>query len=1105
MNSGGPSSWALPSPTTFTTFAPPASANGSLKDANIKYFGRWDKSDTTVYHGYWGGAYLKVRFTGTTVKINLGNNLRYYIKIDNNPWVRLMTAANGTNNLTPTPLAQGTHTLVVAQGQDVTYDFAFKGLILDSGAYTLPPTVETDLIEWIGDSITDGYIDSMSDVSAYAWICAESLGCEHTQIAYVGISLVNGYGQQHTTGMATQYFKLQDISYGASVNWNFSLYTPKVVVINLGTNDGETGTPPATYQSTYIAFLDSIRAKLPNASIFVLVPNAGYMRAQDSAAYLARLAAGDSGVHYLNTTGWLTSAYLEPDGIHPNESGHAKLASLLEPFISPYLTPSPPVITPDGGTYSDSVSVTISAKNGTIRYTLDNSNPSRNSTQYTAPFTIKTTTTVKACSFTSKDSSAVATGSFVITTNGQLAVQSISPSSGINNAPVQITNLSGLNFIAGATVKLAKAGQADINATNVLVVSSTKITCTFDITNAAPGAWDIVVVNPDTKSGTLSQGFTASSPPPVLVSPANNATNVSLTPTLIWHKATNDSLYTVQLSASSGFSPLLVNNNQVSDTSFALSPSVLSNNFSYYWKVASTKKGGEITVFCTPWTFTTVPAIPGVPNCLSPAAGATNVALTAPLIWSKVAGAISYHTQIATDTGFTVVVKDSAGLSDTTLALSGFANNTRYFWRVQAINPGGASAWSVDSFTTIAPQSVIANVGWNMVSFNMQPKDSSCATIFGNLPGLVLVKNNGGQVYWPALPLNTIVSVATGQGYQLYTDTLDTIVIPGNPCNVATTPVSLGAGWNMFAYLPQSSMALTTALAGITSQITIVKNNGGQVYWPALSINNIGTMIPGQGYMACMNQAAVLTYPNAGTPKKAAIADKTIALPLAKHYALSKNTGANATVLATSVLLNGKPAPDGCEVGAYDAKGNLAGSGVVMRGVTAFSVWGIDSRTKVKDGLTDGEDITLKVWNGSKEYPLEFSPSNPRGVATGQAGGGVVPAKQLTYNGNGIYIGSLSVPSFYFIKQFALHGTCAGINGLVKIMFDVPYDNKDMHNVAINLFDVSGRLVRRIASGAYPAGHYTVTWNGSTTGTGIYIVQMKAESFDSKARLMIVR
>ena len=56
--------------------------------------------------------------------------------------------------------------------------------------------------------------------------------------------------------------------------------------------------------------------------------------------------------------------------------------------------------------------------------------------------------------------------------------------------------------------------------------------------------------------------------------------------------------------------------------------------------------------------------------------------------------------------------------------------------------------------------------------------------------------------------------------------------------------------------------------------------------------------------------------------------------------------------------------PDGSEVAAYDGQGNLVGSGVVMKGVTAFSVWGKDPQTKVKDGLTDGEAISLKLWDG---------------------------------------------------------------------------------------------------------------------------------------------
>ena len=57
-----------------------------------------------------------------------------------------------------------------------------------------------------------------------------------------------------------------------------------------------------------------------------------------------------------------------------------------------------PVITPNGGSFATSQSVQISSStpSATIFYTLDGSTPSPTSTQYTAPFTISTDTTLKA-------------------------------------------------------------------------------------------------------------------------------------------------------------------------------------------------------------------------------------------------------------------------------------------------------------------------------------------------------------------------------------------------------------------------------------------------------------------------------------------------------------------------------------------------------------------------------------------------------------------------------------------------------------------------------------------------------------------------------------
>lgn len=93
-------------------------------------------------------------------------------------------------------------------------------------------------------------------------------------------------------------------------------------------------------------------------------------------------------------------------------------------------------------------------------------------------------------------------------------VTSITPSSGVNTGVVHITNLAGSDFQSGATVKLTKSGQSNIDATGVTVVDATRITCDFDLTGAAIGQWNVVVTNPDSQTDQLDNGFTVKAPPP---------------------------------------------------------------------------------------------------------------------------------------------------------------------------------------------------------------------------------------------------------------------------------------------------------------------------------------------------------------------------------------------------------------------------------------------------------------------------------------------------------------------------------------------------------------------------------------------------------------
>jgi phosphodiesterase/alkaline phosphatase D-like protein len=80
--------------------------------------------------------------------------------------------------------------------------------------------------------------------------------------------------------------------------------------------------------------------------------------------------------------------------------------------------------------------------------------------------------------------------------------------------------------------------------------------------------------------------------------------------------------------------------------------------------------------------------------------------------WDTSTDAATYHLQLATDPSFISLVLDDSTLADTSRRVDGLAARTVYYWRVQANNEAGASAWSdpVWEFTT-APSTFVDENG----------------------------------------------------------------------------------------------------------------------------------------------------------------------------------------------------------------------------------------------------------------------------------------------------------------------------------------------------------------------------------------------------------
>ncbi len=300
----------------------------NINDTNLQYIGRWDKSNPAKFTSHWGGAYLRVRFSGSFIKVGLGNNAYKFISIDDKQDYKDST----NETLSFDNLSAGVHTLTVAANSQAT-ELAVTQLQLDDTAQTLPAPIKKPLIEFIGNSVSAGQ-GTGGIVNAYSWIAAEKMGCDHAQIAFGGIPLVDGYrssangSPQH--GQSVQYFALKEPNNGLYPAFNFTDYFPVIIVIELGTNDMNLGVPKNLFVSTYIKFIQNIHSKYPDAKI-VLFRNsfcAQYSIADYNTIVKTLQSSGIEKVYYIEPQNWI-SQIDKIDDCHPNIEGHVKLADSL--------------------------------------------------------------------------------------------------------------------------------------------------------------------------------------------------------------------------------------------------------------------------------------------------------------------------------------------------------------------------------------------------------------------------------------------------------------------------------------------------------------------------------------------------------------------------------------------------------------------------------------------------------------------------------------------------------------------------------------------------------------------------------------------------------
>lgn len=157
-------------------------------------------------------------------------------------------------------------------------------------------------------------------------------------------------------------------------------------------------------------------------------------------------------------------------------------------------------------------------------------------------------------------------------------------------------------------------------------------------------------------------------------------------------------------------------------------------------------------------------------------------------------------------------------------------------------------------------QEVPLEAGWNVLSLNVQPSDSSFEAIFGG-EQISMAKGEEGKVYAPGEGIEQIAAWEADEGYQVHAESATTLEVTGTRLRPDEMPIVLNEGGNLVPYVPGTAQAVADALVSIEESLVAVEDGDGNRYNPGASSSPLDSLRPGQGYKVYVDRADTLRYP----------------------------------------------------------------------------------------------------------------------------------------------------------------------------------------------------------------------------------------------------
>jgi hypothetical protein len=656
-----------------------------------------------------------------------------------------------------------------------------------------------------------------------------------------------------------------------------------------------------------------------------------------------------------------------------------------------------------------------------------------------------------------------------------------SPVNGSSGQPLNL-QLSWYSISGASTYRLQLSTSSTFAGT--VVDDSTSASVVRSVGPLAIGETYYWRVNAKSAAGTSAWSqtwsFVTIPPPagvPTLISPSNDAANQSLAHTLTWNAISSAATYRIQFSADSTFFSTLFDDSTLTDTTKAISS--LLTSVKYFWRVRS-KNAGGISAWSTVWHFTTIPAAPSIPVLVSPTNGAANQPLNFSLTWNAAAGASTYWVQLSTSFTFAGTVVDDSTMTSALRAIGPLTTSTTYYWRINAKNAGGTSAWSdIWSFSTVPPvagapvlvsptnsavnQPLTLTLLWAAISgaSTYRVQFSTSSTFVGTVVDdstltstlrLVGPLSNGTTYYWH-------VNAKSAGGTSAWSETWTFTTVPPptaaptlvSPSNAAINqPLSLPLTWNAVtgAVTYRVQLSTSSAFTGTviddsmitTPSVPVGPLSSNSTYYWRVNTSDAG------GASAWSTQWSFTTIP-----------------PVPNQVSLVSPSNESVIPIDSVALSWNKSSP-----------------GIDKFCLEIFTDSFMNGRLLIDSTINDTSRIQKNLQNKTSYWW--------RVTAHNIAGWGA-PSVLSKF--------TMNIPVVAVLpKKYS----CV-LNGMSRLGSTIKYGLPVASNVSIKLFNVQGKLVKMIRDTFQQPGYYQVNICSSDLSRGCYLLDFRAGNYLVKKKI----